>query len=66
MDDLQTAEPIGTLEVLSFSENRKVFRDGKGKLVPAPAGLVELHVRKPGGRPFMVYVTDQVFEQFIP
>jgi hypothetical protein len=64
MDDLQKIEPIDTLEILSMSENRKVFRDGDD-LVPAPAGLVELHVRKPGGKPFTVYVTDEVLEQFV-
>lgn len=64
MDDLQKIEPIGTLEILGTHERRQTFRDGDD-LVPAPAGLMELHVRKSGGKPFTVYVTTEVFEQFV-
>lgn len=65
MDDLQKIASAGTLEVLSFTENRKVFRDGPDEIVPADGGLMELHVRRPGGKPFTVYVTGQVFNDFV-
>ena len=65
MDNLQTIVPAGILEVLSFSENRKVFRNGDDELVPAGGGLMELHVRRPGEKPFTVYVTGQVFDDFV-
>lgn len=60
--DLSDITPV-PLEFLSHSEHREVFRDGD-KLVPAVNGLMQIHLRFPGGEPFTAHVTWEVFERF--
>ena len=60
--DLQKITPV-PLEFLSHSEHREIFHDGD-KLVPAVNGLMQIHMRFPGGDPFTAHVTWEVFEQF--
>jgi hypothetical protein len=62
MDDLQKIEPV-SLEYLACSEHREVFRDGD-ELVPSTDGLMRIHLRFPGGRPFTAHVTQEVFREF--
>lgn len=62
-DDLSAMRPK-PLELLCHSEHRAIFRDGS-RLVPATDGLMQLHLRSPGGEPFTVHVTWEAFEKHI-
>jgi hypothetical protein len=62
MDDLRKIKSV-PLEYLAHSEHREVFRDGD-ELVPSTDGLMQAHLRFPGGKPFTVHVTQEVFREF--